>query len=417
MSRGDGLASRGWGGQNREDVSDSLKFWSDQIRIMILCGIVMFFWGGINKAQNGIVKMTDIKGNLEAELSYADNVLEGTCYWYYPGGNIKSEKTFTGGVINGWVKEFFEDGLLKEEGRVEMGVRDGITKFYYDNGGIKEVRSYESGRLVKIVKVNYDKDYIAPLEAYEEGRKRRDNRAAEKIFQCDADICPQPAGGIEEIYNKLVYPEHAKLYGLEGSLILFVTVDEKGIAQKIEFFEPLGLGCEEAAIEAVKDTRFIPGERNGEQVEAVVTFRLDFTLDGRRLDNQQVVLVKKNTSQPVKKEVEKIEEDPLKNGNFICDSESCPYPAGGLKSIMDKVYIPGHARRQGIKGEVVIRADVDEFGIVRKTEVVSGPGYGLNESAEIAVLDTEFKPAIINGIETRTWVTIKIPVGEISEEK
>ena len=70
-----------------------------------------------------------------------------------------------------------------------------------------------------------------------------------------------------------IYPESARLSHKEGLVVLEATIGTDGIARNIKVIKVIevgGLGCEEAAITALKASRFVPAKRG----KAVVSQRL-----------------------------------------------------------------------------------------------------------------------------------------------
>ncbi len=59
-----------------------------------------------------------------------------------------------------------------------------------------------------------------------------------------------------------------------------------------------------------------------------------------------------------------------------------------------KATYPEEAKAAGVDGPVVMEILIDRTGKVRDVKVVSGPGYGLNESAVKAIKQFEFTPAL-----------------------
>lgn len=59
-----------------------------------------------------------------------------------------------------------------------------------------------------------------------------------------------------------------------------------------------------------------------------------------------------------------------------------------------KATYPEEAKKAGVDGPVVLDILIDRTGKVRDVKVVSGPGYGLNESALDAIQKFEFQPAL-----------------------
>lgn len=94
-----------------------------------------------------------------------------------------------------------------------------------------------------------------------------------------AEVMPQPVGGVTGIYKHIVYPETAREAHLEGKVYLLVYVNENGNVDNVTVIKGLGLGCDQAAINAVKDENFIPGEHNGKKVKVKLAIPIAFQLD------------------------------------------------------------------------------------------------------------------------------------------
>lgn len=367
--------------------------------------------------QSGIIKSYYPDGNLRSEISYVNDILDGSSYWYYPNGNLKMMKEFSKGKLNGYVREYYENGLLKEEYAVREGIKNGTHRIYYDNGALKEISIYENGILIHRNQFDYDSNFVAPPELYLAGNRQQEilNKKKQDLI-CDVDVCPIPLGGMKSIQENLIYPEHALLYGLEGEVILIASIDEKGNVTNTEIIKGLGLGCNEAAEEAVKKTKFIPGQKDGKVTFSRVTLNIEFKIFDRSL-------IAKNSSENSQKsglqnQSEVIKEDRitepgkdilLHKTEITCKYEECPYPVGGLRSINDHLEIPSIAKRLKLKGNIVLEAYIDKFGIVRDTKVINGIGYGCDDAVESAVLQTKFNPAKSNGQEIDANVIIIFP--------
>lgn len=229
-------------------------------------------------SQNGIATAYYSNDVVKYELSYVNDVLEGPSFWYYPNGNLESQKTYNNGVLNGIVRNFYETGLVKDEFYVKEGILDGVAKYYYENGSLKEVKYYEKGKLVKETKFEFDPFYVASVEEYERGARQKKTRKEVEKPLCDADICPEPIGGMDAIMNNLVYPVEAEKYGLEGVVSVIVTIDSEGYVSEANVLTGIGLGCDEAAVDAIKKTRFLPGVYKGKNVEANVIIKVNIKL-------------------------------------------------------------------------------------------------------------------------------------------
>jgi protein TonB len=89
---------------------------------------------------------------------------------------------------------------------------------------------------------------------------------------------PEPIGGIQAIQSKIVYPEIAKRAGIEGKVYVLAFVDETGIVTKAEIIKGLGAGLDDAALNAVKATKFKPGKQRGKPVKVQVSIPIVFKL-------------------------------------------------------------------------------------------------------------------------------------------
>lgn len=404
---------------------------------------IIFFLSSIISAQNGIIKTYTNDRKLESEISYINDLYDGTSYWYYPNGNIQKEINYSEGKVNGWVREYYESGLLKEEYFVNNGVKDGNVKLFYENGGLKEVITYDKGKFISSEKVGYDKNFIAPPEAYDTGNRQYEIQKKQDNILCEIEICPAPIGGIQSIEKNILYPEHAKLYGLEGVVTLLASISEKGEVQSTQIIKGIGLGCDEAAIDAVKKTKFMPGQNEGKFVPAQVSISIPFILNEKSefainyrrhkpVKTTQVDVSQKIENAETKKEAVVENEKPkdviektirnksaevleykIMTGSFInleCDADVCPQPKGGFEAILKNLVTPQSAFRKDIKGDVIVIASVDKFGFVRDTKVIQGLGYGCDEAVEVAILGTRFFPAEENGEKIGADIIISVPI-------
>jgi len=89
---------------------------------------------------------------------------------------------------------------------------------------------------------------------------------------------PEPIGGIKAIQEKITYPEIAKRAGVEGKVYILAFVDEEGNVTKTQVIKGIGAGCDEAALDAVKKTKFKPGKQRGKPVKVQVSIPIVFKL-------------------------------------------------------------------------------------------------------------------------------------------
>ncbi len=74
------------------------------------------------------------------------------------------------------------------------------------------------------------------------------------------------------------YSEEARKAKFQGTVILYIVVDEKGNPRDLKVVRPLGLGLDEKALEAVQKWRFRPGFLNGKPVPVAATIEVNFRL-------------------------------------------------------------------------------------------------------------------------------------------
>jgi periplasmic protein TonB len=92
---------------------------------------------------------------------------------------------------------------------------------------------------------------------------------------------PEIIGGIASVLRNLTYPEISIRAGIEGTVYVLAYVDEEGVVQKVDIARGVGVGLDEAAMEAVSKVRFIPGRQRGVPRKVLVTVPVKFSLRDR----------------------------------------------------------------------------------------------------------------------------------------
>lgn len=91
---------------------------------------------------------------------------------------------------------------------------------------------------------------------------------------------PQLIGGYEGLMKRVVYPSIALRAGIQGKVQLLAYVNERGDVVRVEAVSGLAGGCTEAAIEAVKQSKFTPGKQRGRPVKVKVAMVIRFKIAG-----------------------------------------------------------------------------------------------------------------------------------------
>jgi protein TonB len=84
---------------------------------------------------------------------------------------------------------------------------------------------------------------------------------------------------LEEINGEEIYPVEVKKLGIEGTVVLAITVDAEGRVSAARVVSGPGHGLNEAALGAVRRARFKPATKNGKPVATDLTYHYTFVLD------------------------------------------------------------------------------------------------------------------------------------------
>ena len=94
------------------------------------------------------------------------------------------------------------------------------------------------------------------------------------------DEAPQPIGGFRAIQQNIVYPEIAREAGIEGKVVIRAFIDKNGNVQECEVDQGIpNTGLNEAAINAIKRTKFKPAMQRDRKVGVWISIPLFFRLN------------------------------------------------------------------------------------------------------------------------------------------
>jgi len=93
-----------------------------------------------------------------------------------------------------------------------------------------------------------------------------------------AEIMPEIRGGLRAYYILIQYPEEAIQLGLEGRLILTFTVNRDGTTSDVKVTKPLHALLDSAAVQALRKTRFVPGQHLGQSARVRMRLPVRFEL-------------------------------------------------------------------------------------------------------------------------------------------
>lgn len=89
---------------------------------------------------------------------------------------------------------------------------------------------------------------------------------------------PVAIGGLEGIQSRVVYPETAIRARVEGRVLVQFVVGVDGLTRDFEILRSVCPACDEAAIEAIRNTRFEPGYQRGQAVPVRLSIPITFRL-------------------------------------------------------------------------------------------------------------------------------------------
>ena len=114
------------------------------------------------------------------------------------------------------------------------------------------------------------------LDAFEDWEApSSDNNKQFEFIAREIDPKPYPGRSINDLVR---YPELAKEAGLEGRVIVAAYITKKGIPKNAYIMKGIFESLDEAALDAVKQSRWVPAKNNGKKVAVWVTIPVQFRL-------------------------------------------------------------------------------------------------------------------------------------------
>jgi TonB family protein len=180
---------------------------------------------------------------------------------------------------------------------------------------------------------------------------------------------------------------------IDGVSVLSGIIGADGTPSSIEVVRSHGDAFDSAAIEAVKQSKFAPGNFDGRPVPVRVFIRVRFF--GDRRPAYPRVAARSGPSG-----------DPLQSfgGNSI---GSKLYDQPPIATYAPNPSFSEEARRKKIQGVVIISLLVTEDGLPTELRVEKSVGYGLDQKAMEAVSHYNFKPAMKDGAPVAARISVE----------
>lgn len=228
---------------------------------------------------------------------------------------------------------------------------------------------------------------------------------------------------LEFVYNEIKYPKEAIKNEVSGMVLVQFIVKKDGSVSNVKAVRDIGAGCGAEAVRVVelmneRGIQWIPGKQRGRKVRVQFNLPVKFALN----DDE-------TKSKPDFDKIKKAKEDP----NYVfAEAEEMPLPVqckGSSKSMDSKkrctrevietartkhYNYPKSAKKQGIKGPVLVEFIIEKDGSISNEKVVRSMGSGLDEEALNIVRamheeDLKWTPGKIDGNPVRTKYFISIP--------
>lgn len=216
------------------------------------------------------------------------------------------------------------------------------------------------------------------------------------------DEAPSPIGGFQAIQEKLVYPELARTAGIEGTVVVSAQIGVDGQVLATRILQSLGKnnGCDEAAVAAIKATKFVPAKRNNQPVPVWVSIPVRFKLR----QNADTGVADPQKSRQITKPFEATDDltTPLA-------FDQPPEPIDGFAALQKNLIYPEAARTAGVEGKVVVQTEFDTMGNVVSTNLLAAiDDKECNDAAIAAIKSVKWKPAMSKGKPVAARVAIPI---------
>lgn len=94
-------------------------------------------------------RVWDEDGNPIANIPYQNGLLEGKSLYFFPDGEIERELIFKKNELNGPALTFRKSGELKEKTHYTNGMKEGKSISYFPDGNVEKKELYSEGRLLE----------------------------------------------------------------------------------------------------------------------------------------------------------------------------------------------------------------------------------------------------------------------------
>lgn len=126
---------------------------------------------------------------------------------------------------------------------------------------------------------NIDMDAELDMDAPMDIPPPPEEEEGEEDFFVVVEQMPELKGGMAELQQNVTYPEMARKAGIEGRVTVQFIVNEEGQVENPRVVRGIGGGCDEEALQAVRQAEFEPGMQRGRPVRVQYSLSINFRLD------------------------------------------------------------------------------------------------------------------------------------------
>jgi len=221
-----------------------------------------------------------------------------------------------------------------------------------------------------------------------------------------ASIAPSDSTKLEPIrIQKATYPEDAREKQLQGQVWVKFSVSESGDVTGVEVIsgDPV---LAQAAADAAKKWKFKPFIKNGKPIAVTTKIPFDFAFSSTVSDTREAEPVAQQNPAPGQPPAP----GEAANGVHLATPQrvrvSQGVSTGLLLHKVNPIY-PEEAKRAGIQGTVVLKAEISKEGRIADLQVISGPEE-LAAAAIGAVQQWRYKPYLLMGNPMVVETTIQV---------
>lgn len=228
------------------------------------------------KRKNGQAEYWHETGHKRAEGSYRNGLELGEWKYYHRvSGALKEKGSFQNGDKNGRWQKFDSKGRLVEERDYQNDEENGSFIEYDTLGAVTNKGIYQNGAIIsqsnppdeiELVDGNEQMPYLSSCKAISDTKTR--NECSNRTL-------------LKHIYKNLKYPKQARLYGLEGTVVVQFVIQKDGTIEDVEVIRGLNDFLKSSVENVLLNMpSWEPGIQRGEPVAVFFTLPVKFKLEG-----------------------------------------------------------------------------------------------------------------------------------------